>query len=198
MPQLISTRELWQVFWLETYCIPQKTIYERYVFRTKAQEDSTVDLFVTDVKRRAEYCEFGTLKDPKLRKRLLHETDLSLKKAIKLCQIEEQSKAFDSPTARANKVRFFFGGEGGGGSPKTDLLSQIIWILHYQKKRKIRKRIIYHYNDVYVPVLLEKGKIEGKNNKLILAANTIRKSNISCVWIYEMYIFRFETQTFLE
>ena len=125
MPQLISTRELWQVFWLETYCIPQKTIYERYVFRTKAQEDSTVDLFVTDVKRRAEYCEFGTLKDPKLRKRLLRETDLSLKKAIKLCQIEEQSKVFDSPTARANRVRFFFW-RGGGESKNRFVISDHI------------------------------------------------------------------------
>ena len=37
----------------------------------------------------------------------------------------------------------------------------------------------------------------GKKNKLILMAKTRRKSNMSYEWIYEMYIFRFETQTFL-
>ena len=83
---------------LETYCVQRKnTIYELYVFRTTSQEDRAVDVFVTDLRRRAEYCEFGALKDslirdqivvginendPKLRERLLRETDLSLEKAI--------------------------------------------------------------------------------------------------------------------
>ena len=40
--------------------------------------------------------------------------------------------------------------------------------------------------------------IEEKNNKLIFTAKTRRKSDINYVWIYKMYIFRFETQTFLE
>ena len=49
---------------LETYCVTRKsTIWERYVFRTTSQEDRTVDVFVTDLSRRAEYCEFGELKD---------------------------------------------------------------------------------------------------------------------------------------
>ena len=44
---------------LETYCIPRKnTIYERCVFQTTSQEDHAVDVFVTDLRRRAEYCEF--------------------------------------------------------------------------------------------------------------------------------------------
>ena len=48
-------------------------------------------------------------------------------------------------------------------------------------------------------VLLVMRKIEGKQkNKLILAVKTRRKSNISYVWIYEMYKFSFKTQTFLE
>lgn len=49
---------------LETYCVRRKSkIYERYVFRTTSQEDLTVDVFVTDLRRRAEYCEFEELKD---------------------------------------------------------------------------------------------------------------------------------------
>ena len=39
---------------------------------------------------------------------------------------------------------------------------------------------------------------KNNNNKLILTAKTRRKSNISYEWIYEMHMFRFETQTFLE
>ena len=91
---------------LETYCVPQKnTTYERYVFRMTIQEDRSFDIFVTDLRRRAEYCAFGAIKDslirdqivvgindPKLRERLLRETDLTLEKAIKLCRITEQSK----------------------------------------------------------------------------------------------------------
>ena len=106
---------------LETYCVQRKNaIYERYVFRTTSQEDRAVDVFVTDLRRRAEHCEFGALKDslireivvgindPKLRERLLRETDLSLEKAINLCRITEQSKeqqkVFDAPTGQASSV----------------------------------------------------------------------------------------------
>lgn len=56
------------------------------------------------------------------------------------------------------------------------------------KKRKsdpkIRKRFIYHDNGMSSCSSWE------KNNKLILAAKTRRKSNINYVWICEMYIFR--------
>ena len=107
---------------LKTYCVPRKnTTYERYVFRMTTQEDHTIDVFATDLRRRAEHCDFGALKDslirdqivvgisdPKLRERLLRETDLSLEKAINLCRIteqsKEQSKVFDSPTAQANSI----------------------------------------------------------------------------------------------
>ena len=58
------------------------------------------------------------------------------------------------------------------------------------KKWKIRERIIYHDNGMSSYSSWEK-------NKLILMAKTRRKSNTSYKWIYEMYIFRFETQTFL-
>ena len=48
------------------------------------------------------------INDPKLRERLLRETDLSLEKAIKLCRITEQSKkqskVFDAPTGQTSSV----------------------------------------------------------------------------------------------
>jgi len=69
------------------------------------QEDRSFDIYATDLRRRAEYYDFGAIKDslirdqivvgindPKLRERLLRETDLTLEKAIKLCRITEQSK----------------------------------------------------------------------------------------------------------
>lgn len=41
-------------------------------------------------------------------------------------------------------------------------------------------------------MLLVVKKSRGKNNKLILVAKTRRRSNLSYVWIYKMYIFQFE------
>ena len=78
-------------------------------------------MFVTDLRQRAKHYDFGTFNDslireqivvglsePKLRERLLRETDLSLEKAIKLCRIreqsKEQSKVFDPPTAQASSI----------------------------------------------------------------------------------------------
>ncbi|XP_068674514.1 uncharacterized protein [Montipora foliosa] len=107
---------------LETYCVPRKnTNYERHVFRMTIQEDRSFDIFVTDLGRRAEYCDFGAIKgslirdqvvvginDPKLRERLLRETDLTLEKAVKLCRIteqsKEQSKIFISPTTQTDNI----------------------------------------------------------------------------------------------
>ena len=100
-----------------------KTIYERYRFRTTVsiQEGRSIDLFVTDLRRRADYCDFGAIKeslirdqivvgisDPKLRERLLRETDLTLEKAVKLCRIteqsKEQSKIFSSPPTEEGSI----------------------------------------------------------------------------------------------
>ena len=107
---------------LETHCVPQKnTTYERYVFRMTIQEDLSFDIFVTDLRRRAEYYDFRAIKDslirdqivvgindPKLRERLLCETDLTLEKAVKLCRIteqsKEQSKIFISPTTQTGNI----------------------------------------------------------------------------------------------
>ena len=49
---------------LETYCVPRKnTTYERYDFRMTIQEDRSFDIFVTDLRRKPEYCDFGAIKD---------------------------------------------------------------------------------------------------------------------------------------
>ena len=107
---------------LETYCVPRKnTIYEQYRFRTTVQEGRSIDVFVTDLRRRAAYCDFGAIKEslirdqivvgisnPKLRERLLRETDLTLEKAVKLCRIteqsKEQSKIFSSPPTEEGSI----------------------------------------------------------------------------------------------
>ena len=48
------------------------------------------------------------INDPKLRERLLRETDLTLEKAVKLCRIteqsKEQSKIFISPTTQTGNI----------------------------------------------------------------------------------------------
>ena len=67
------------------------------VFRMAIQEDRSFDRFVTDLRIKAEYCDFGAMKDslirdqivvgiidPKLRERLPRETDLTLEKAIQI------------------------------------------------------------------------------------------------------------------
>ena len=107
---------------LETNCVPRKnTTYERYFCRITIQEDRSFDIFVTDLRRKAEYSDFGAIKDSlirdqivvgindsKLRERLLRETDLTLEKAIKLCRITEQSqeqlKIFISPTTQTGNI----------------------------------------------------------------------------------------------
>lgn len=57
---------------LETYCVPCKnTIYKQYVFRMTSQEDGAVDVFATDLRQRAEYCEFGALKGSLIRDQIV-------------------------------------------------------------------------------------------------------------------------------
>ena len=52
----------------ETYCVPRKnTTYESYVFRMTTQEDRSFDIFVTELRRTAENCDFGAIKDSLIR-----------------------------------------------------------------------------------------------------------------------------------
>ena len=76
----------------------KNTTHERYVFRLTIQEDRSFDIFVTDLRRKAEYCNFGAIKDSLIRDQI----------AIKLCRITEQSqnqsKIFISPTTQTGSI----------------------------------------------------------------------------------------------
>ena len=89
------------------YCNPRKNIiYERYLFWHRSQCDGeTIDHWVTELKSRAEWCEFGDQKndmirdrivfgitDDRVKERLLRESKLDLAKAIDICHASETSK----------------------------------------------------------------------------------------------------------
>lgn len=88
----------------EAHCSPKKNeTYERYVFRSRLQQPSeSFDSFLTDLKIKAQSCNFNTLKDSmirdqivfgiedkKVRERLLREVELTLEGAIKICHASE-------------------------------------------------------------------------------------------------------------
>ena len=88
----------------DAYCNPKKNeTYERYVFNSRKQlEGDAIEQFVTDVKLKAQTCQFDTLRDSmirdrivlgvwsqRVRERLLREDDLDLGKAVKICQASE-------------------------------------------------------------------------------------------------------------
>ena len=92
----------------EAYCVPRKNItWERHVFNTRNQRDGeTIDQYVTDLKTKAQTCEFKDLKDSlirdrivcgihcdKTRSRLLREPDLTLQKAIDICRANETTSS---------------------------------------------------------------------------------------------------------
>ena len=92
----------------EQFCVPRKNvIYERYLFHTRhQQEEETIDSFVTDLRLKAQTCEFGPLgnslirdrlvvgiQDSKLKEKLLRDSSLNLEKAIELCKISEAAQA---------------------------------------------------------------------------------------------------------
>ena len=88
----------------DSYCNPKKNeTYERYVFNSRKQlEGDAIEQFVTDLKLKAQTCQFDNLRDSmirdrivlgvrseRVRERLLREDDLDLGKAIKICQAAE-------------------------------------------------------------------------------------------------------------
>lgn len=88
------------------YCEPRKNLtYIRHVFFTRNQgPDEPIDNYVTDLKTKAQPCEFGNLSDGLIRDRivcgihdeacrarLLRESDLTLAKAIDVCRAQEMS-----------------------------------------------------------------------------------------------------------
>lgn len=85
----------------DAHCSPKKNeTYERYIFRSRIQQScESFDSFLTDLKLKAQTCNFATLRDSmirdqivfgvvdrKVRERLLRETDLTLEGAIRICQ----------------------------------------------------------------------------------------------------------------
>ena len=90
-----------------SYCNPKKNeTYERYVFHSRKQlQGEPIEQFVTDLKLKAQTCQFENLKDSmirdrlvlgvtntRVRERLLREEILNLDKAVKICQAAEATE----------------------------------------------------------------------------------------------------------
>ncbi|XP_030596890.1 uncharacterized protein K02A2.6-like isoform X2 [Archocentrus centrarchus] len=91
----------------DAHCSPKKNeTYERYIFRSRIQQrGESFDSFLTDLKLKAQTCNFAILRDSmirdqivfgvvdkKVRERLLRETELTLEGAIRICQACELSQ----------------------------------------------------------------------------------------------------------
>ena len=89
------------------FCTPRvNEIYERYVFRIRMQrEEEPFEQFITDLKTKANTCNFGALKDSlirdqvvvgirdtKLKEKLLRDEHLTLERAITTCLASEVAK----------------------------------------------------------------------------------------------------------
>ena len=89
------------------YCNPKKNeTYERYVLHSRKQlQGEPIEQFVTDLKLKAQTCQFDSLKDSmirdrlvlgiassRVRERLLKEDNLDIEKAIKICQAAEATE----------------------------------------------------------------------------------------------------------
>ena len=96
----------------EEYCTPRKNItWERLIFNTRAeQHGENIDQYATDLRKKASSCDFGKLRDSRIREqiacgihgdrtrsRLLEEADLTLARAIDICRADEI-------TASQNKI----------------------------------------------------------------------------------------------
>ena len=88
----------------EAYCTPRKNVtWQRHLFNTRNQRsDESFDQYLTDLKTKAQSCEFNDLKDSlirdrivcgiicdKTRSRLLREPDLTLQRAVEICRTNE-------------------------------------------------------------------------------------------------------------
>ncbi|KAL3993481.1 complement component 3 [Sarotherodon galilaeus] len=85
-------------------------MYERYVFRSRLQQQGeSFDTFLTDLKIKAQSCNFGDLRDSmirdqivfgtnekKLREKLLRETELTLESAIKIRAAQQENEAVNA------------------------------------------------------------------------------------------------------
>jgi hypothetical protein len=97
-------------------------IIERHRFNTRVQEASEpVQNFITALKILADTCEYGTIKDSlirdrivcgvtsdTLRKQLLKERDLTLQKAIQMCQIHESAEKHTAQVSQQQEVNALY------------------------------------------------------------------------------------------
>lgn len=89
----------------QEYCTPKlNETFERYQFHMRAQKDrETFESFITHLRLLSKTCNFGGLADSligeqvaigiqasNLRKRFLEESDLTLKKEIRICHTQGQ------------------------------------------------------------------------------------------------------------
>ena len=92
----------------ESYCMPKRNVtYERHKFFTRSQhENETIDQYATELRNRAQSCEFGDLTnsliqdriicgmlDNSVRERLLRQESLTLDKTLQLCRAAETTRA---------------------------------------------------------------------------------------------------------
>ena len=82
--------------------VKENVPYERSIFRETSQTGESIDVYVTRLRKLAQYCEYGNNLDDeirdqiitkcnssKLRKRLLQETDLNLEKLMRIARTME-------------------------------------------------------------------------------------------------------------
>ena len=89
------------------FCMPKKNlVYERYVFNICVQkEGQNVDSYVTELRHKAQTCDYGELKDSlirdrivvginstQLKEKMLQDKDLSLESAISRCKSAEMTQ----------------------------------------------------------------------------------------------------------
>uniref|UniRef100_H2ZS40 Uncharacterized protein n=1 Tax=Latimeria chalumnae TaxID=7897 RepID=H2ZS40_LATCH len=102
----------------ESYCTPRvNETYEHFVFNSRVQlSNESIEEFVTDLKLKSRSCYFGQIQESLIRHRLvigcsdykvwehlLRDCELTLEKAIRICQAAELTKKQISVMAKEDK-----------------------------------------------------------------------------------------------
>ena len=92
----------------QTFCTPKRNeTFERYLFNSRCQiKSETVEEFIMDLRLKSQSCNFGQLsdslirdtivigvRDKALREKLLSENDLTLERAVQMCQAREVTQS---------------------------------------------------------------------------------------------------------
>ena len=104
-PEKLTTLSFKEIVTLvrEHYCPPPSEIVQRFMFNSRSQkEGETIAEFVAELRRLSEHCKFADtledmlrdrvvcgMRDTRLQRRLLAESDLTFKKAFEICQATE-------------------------------------------------------------------------------------------------------------